>query len=236
MTLQWDSQLVFNEAGYIYIQDVVKTYKTYNLTREDPGSREIFYHMARIDHDGVFRLYKHLRDNTSDGSCPSSWIIMQGILNDICGALARCKPNFPLPSCHKGWEKNKELVDFVKLKNMDFPFTSYKLVEGPQLCLNNCLCVVAIYEEKGNLCWKKKYPLSNGRQSPNITRRAFIKLPKNHGSDKKDQSVVVILALLLGSSVFLIVFFFLISSMAVYYLYYKKMKLAWNIDRTLATN
>ncbi|KAK7856138.1 hypothetical protein CFP56_024981, partial [Quercus suber] len=83
---------------------------------------------------------------------------------------------------------------------------------------------------------KKKYPLSNGRQSPNITRRALIKLPKNHGSDKKDQSVVVILALLLGSSVFLIVFFFLISSMAVYYLYYKKVKLAWNIDRTLATN
>uniref|UniRef100_A0A7N2LAI8 Retrotransposon Copia-like N-terminal domain-containing protein n=1 Tax=Quercus lobata TaxID=97700 RepID=A0A7N2LAI8_QUELO len=56
MTLRWDSQLVFNEAGYIYIQDAVKTYKTYNLTREDPGSREIFYHMARIDHDGVFRL------------------------------------------------------------------------------------------------------------------------------------------------------------------------------------
>ena len=152
MTLQWDSQLVFNEAGYIYIQDAVKTYKTYNLTREDPGSREIFYHMARIDHDGVFRLYKHLRDNTSDRSCPSSWTIMQVIPDDICGALASdhvnagdhdgfcrpncicstlynssgrafcscpdefspliqldnwagCKPNFPLPSCHKGWEK-----------------------------------------------------------------------------------------------------------------------------------
>lgn len=69
MTLQWDSQLIFNEAGYIYIQDAVKTYKTYNLTREDPGPREIFYHMPRIDHDGVFRPYKHLRDNTSDGSC-----------------------------------------------------------------------------------------------------------------------------------------------------------------------
>ncbi|XP_075645870.1 G-type lectin S-receptor-like serine/threonine-protein kinase LECRK2 [Castanea sativa] len=39
MTLRWDSQLIFNEAGYIYIQDAVKTY---NLTREDPGSREIF--------------------------------------------------------------------------------------------------------------------------------------------------------------------------------------------------
>ena len=153
-------------------------------------------------------------------------------------------PIFHCLAATRDGKKNKELVDFVKLKNVDFPFTSYKLVEGPQvteascrqLCLDNCLCVVAIYEEKGNLCWKKKYPLSNGRQGPNITRRALIKLPKNHGSDKKDQSVVVILALLLGSSVFLIVFFFLISSMAVYYLYYKKMKLAWNIDRTLATN
>ncbi|KAK7817131.1 G-type lectin S-receptor-like serine/threonine-protein kinase LECRK3 [Quercus suber] len=85
MTLRWDSQLIFNEAGYIYIQDAVKTYKTYktyNLTRQDPGSRETFYHMARIDHDGV-RLYKHQRDNTSDGSCPSSWTIVQGIPDDI---------------------------------------------------------------------------------------------------------------------------------------------------------
>ncbi|KAK7817130.1 g-type lectin s-receptor-like serine/threonine-protein kinase rlk1 [Quercus suber] len=147
-------------------------------------------------------------------------------------------------ACHKGWKKNKELVDFVKLKNVDFPFTSYKLVEGPQvneascrqLCLDDCLYVVAIYEEKSNLCWKKTYPLSNGRQSPNITRITLIKVPKDHGSDKKDQSLVDILALLLGSYVFLNSLFFLISSMAVYYLYYKKMKLAWNIDRTLATN
>lgn len=102
MTLQWDSQLIFNEAGYIYIQDAVKTYKTYNLTREDPGPREIFYHMPRIDHDGVFRPYKHLRDNTSDGSCHSSWTTVQGIPDDICGALASdhvtagdgfCEPN-----------------------------------------------------------------------------------------------------------------------------------------------
>ena len=82
-------------------------------------------------------------------------------------------------------------------------------------------------EKVSSVQWKTK---------PNITRRDLIELPKNHGSDKKDQSVVVILALLLGSSVFSIVIFFLISSMAFYNLYCKKMKLSWNIDRTLATN
>ncbi|XP_075645872.1 G-type lectin S-receptor-like serine/threonine-protein kinase LECRK3 [Castanea sativa] len=206
--------------------------------------------MAMIDHDGVFRLYKHLRDNKGDGSCPSSWTIVQGIPDDICGALASDHVNgvnqifHCLAATRDGKKRNKELVDFVKLKNVDFPFTSYKLVEGPQvneasckqLCLDYCLCVVAIYEEKGNLCWKKNYPPSNGRQSQNITRITLIKVPKDHGSDKKDQSVVVILALLLGSSVFLNILFFLISYVAVYYLYNKKMKLAWNIDRTLATN
>ena len=82
-------------------------------------------------------------------------------------------------------------------------------------------------EKVSSVQWKTK---------PNITRRDLIELPKNDGSDKKDQSVVVIMALLLGSSVFSIVIFFLISSMAFYNLYCKKMKLSWNIDRTLATN
>ena len=43
-------------------------------------------------------------------------------------------------------------------------------------------------EKVSSVQWKTK---------PNITRRDLIELPKNHGSDKKDQSVVVILALLL---------------------------------------
>jgi hypothetical protein len=65
MTMYWDSQLIFTEAGYMYIDG--GNGRTYNLTKEDPGSNETFYHIARIDYDGVFRIYKHLRkEDTTD--------------------------------------------------------------------------------------------------------------------------------------------------------------------------
>ena len=75
---------------------------------------------------------------------------------------------------------------------------------------------MAVYENSGNLCWKKKYPLSNGRYSPNITRIAFIKLPEGLGLEniKNGQSLVVVLALLLGSSAFVNILFFIASIVA----------------------
>ena len=53
----WESQLIFTEAEFMYDQDKNKSTNIYNLTQEDPGSKESFYHMARIDYDGVFRIY-----------------------------------------------------------------------------------------------------------------------------------------------------------------------------------
>ncbi|GMY22282.1 G-type lectin S-receptor-like serine/threonine-protein kinase LECRK3, partial [Fagus crenata] len=279
MTMYWNSQLIFTEAGYMNIQGGEGL--IYNLTNVDPGSNETFYHIARIDYDGVFRIYKHFRkeDTTeSGGSCPSSWTAVQSIPDNICsgglcgpnsicstsdgmafclcpaefsplyqsGYWAGCKPNFALPSCHDGWEANKELVDFVKLKNVDWPFSDYSSLQGDgvdeasctQQCLDDCLCVVALYEDKAKYCWKMRYPLSNGIQNPNITKISLIKVSKANGSaNKKDRStVVVVLAVLLGSSAFLNILLFLVSSAAVYYLYHKKLNLPWNIDRTFATN
>jgi hypothetical protein len=237
-------------------------------------------HIARIDYDGIFRIYKHFRkeDTTeSGGSCPSSWTAVQSIPDNICsggfcgpnsicstrsdgmafclcpaefsplyqsGYLAGCKPNFALPSCQDGWEANKELVDFVRLKNVDWPFSDYSFLQGDgvdeascrQQCLDDCLCVVALYEDKANHCWKLRYPLSNGIQGPNITTISLIKVPRDNGSAKKDRStVVVVLAVLLGSSAFLNILLFLATSAAVYYLYRKKHNFPW-IDITSATN
>ncbi|XP_050284389.1 G-type lectin S-receptor-like serine/threonine-protein kinase LECRK2 [Quercus robur] len=58
MTMFWESQLIFTEAGYMYVQDANKSTNIFNLTQQDPGSKDSFYHMARIDYDGVFRIYK----------------------------------------------------------------------------------------------------------------------------------------------------------------------------------
>uniref|UniRef100_A0A7N2LBS1 Protein kinase domain-containing protein n=1 Tax=Quercus lobata TaxID=97700 RepID=A0A7N2LBS1_QUELO len=283
------TQLIFTEAGYMYVQDANNSTNIFNITQEDPGSKDSFYHMARIDYDGVFRIYKHLRQqDTSCGSCPSTWDPVQGIpgITDICGVFdantfvggfcglngvcrtsdassgggtfcscpygfsqlnpyedrAGCKPDFPLPNCDNGWEENKGQVSFVRLTNMDWPFTDYSLVQGAnethckQQCLDDCMCVLAIYEKTGGYCWKKKYPLSNGRYSTNITRIAFIKVPNSFVPVKKSQSVVVVLALLLGSSAFLNILFFIASIVAIIYLHHRKLNSPWNIDGTLATN
>ena len=82
-----------------------------------------------------------------------------------------CKPNFELPSCQKdGWEANKDAVEFRELEATNWPLSDYQLQRGPDFdkekCKHSCkedyLCAVAIYGS--NMCWKKKLPLSNGRQ------------------------------------------------------------------------
>nr|POE81575.1 g-type lectin s-receptor-like serine/threonine-protein kinase lecrk1 [Quercus suber] len=206
------------------------------------------------------RSIQHPRngDTPSSGneSCSSSWIEVQSIPNDICGTLidvvaagggfcgpnghcrtpvnsngpafcscpdgfspldqskkvVGCKPDFLLPSCQNGNQKTDHCT---------------------QLCLDDCLCVVVIYEGNENACWKKKFPLSNGRYRESNTSIVLIK--ENIGSDKKDQSMVVVLALLLGSSVFLNILFF-IASIVAFVLYRKRLNSRWNIDSTLATN
>ncbi|KAF3968317.1 hypothetical protein CMV_007788 [Castanea mollissima] len=292
MTMQWKSVLNFTEDGRMYILDANNSTNSYSLTEKNSGSKESFYHMARIDPDGGFRLYRHPRKEnpTSDGpeSCSSSsWNEVQSIPDDICGRFdantfvggfcglngicqtlggsggvrdtickcppqfsyldpsnywGGCKPNFPLPSCDNGWEANKGHVTLQPLPNVDWPFSDYSFLEGvnetecKQQCIDDCMCVVTIYEKAGDYCWKKKYPLSNGRFSTNITRKAFIKVLIDPGSEKKGQSAVVVLALLLGSSAFLNILFFSASIVAIIYLYHKRRNSGWNIDSTLATN
>ncbi|XP_030967170.1 G-type lectin S-receptor-like serine/threonine-protein kinase LECRK1 [Quercus lobata] len=227
------------------IQDANKSTNIYNLTKEDPGSKETFYHMARIDVDGSFRVYKHPRngDAPSGGneSCSSSWTEVHSIPNDICGtlidAVAAGGHLCRAPAPDNGNQK-KDHVQFKQVLNVEWPFSDYGLVRGIDekqcICLDDCLCVVVINEGNENACWKKKFPLSNGRYRKSNTSIVLIK--ENIGSDKIDQSMVVVLALLLGSSAYLNILFFIASIVAFIYLYRKRLNSRWNIDSTLATN
>ncbi|XP_030967190.1 G-type lectin S-receptor-like serine/threonine-protein kinase LECRK1 [Quercus lobata] len=179
----------------------------------------------------------------SSGSGPAFCFCPPGFSPlDQSNNFAGCKPDFLLPSCQIGWEKQKENMEFKLFQNVNWPFTDYGRVtvaneaECRQLCLDDCLCIVVIYEGNGNQCWKKKYPLSNGMYIESNTSKVLIKTPKNIDSDKKHQSMVVVLALLLGSSAFLNILFFLGSIVAILYLYHKRLNSQWNIDRTLTTN
>ncbi|KAL2514199.1 receptor-like protein kinase 1 [Forsythia ovata] len=146
-----------------------------------------------------------------------------------------CKPNFQLPSCQQnGWELNVDSIEFKELNNTDWPLTDYELQTGSQVdktsckefCLRDCFCAVAIYN--GHNCWKKKFPLSNGKQSKDLNRIALIKVPKGNTTDfcpkSKDQSTLVLVgSVLLGSSVFLNFLLLLSILVAVFFVYHKKM-------------
>ncbi|KAJ1381389.1 putative serine/threonine-protein kinase [Sesbania bispinosa] len=52
------------------------------------------------------------------------------------------------------WDQNKDLVDFKEYPNVNWPLNDYDQL-------------MAINNDAGQ-CWKKRYPLSNGRKHPNI--------------------------------------------------------------------
>nr|KYP40903.1 Putative receptor protein kinase ZmPK1 [Cajanus cajan] len=265
-TFGTESQLFFDESGHMYIKNDSGVVISEVLN----GGSDEFLYMARIDHDGVFRLYRHRKDeNAVAGSCSSGWwSVVQQYPQDICLSFTRqtgnvicgynsycvaingepdcqcpdhyspfehdnltgCRPDFPLPSCNKdGWEQNKDLVDFNEYSNLDWPLSDYDMLVGTamdkhmcrQKCLEDCFCAVAIYGEES--CWKKKYPLSNGRKHPNVTRIAFVKVPKTNlkEGERENSSLVLVISILLGSSVFLN-FLLLVALFAAFFIFYHK--------------
>lgn len=151
-----------------------------------------------------------------------------------------CKPNFELPSCQTavdGWEADKDAVDFRELKDVNWPLSDYQLQEGPefnkekckQSCKDDCLCVVAIYNTE-NQCWKKKFPLSNGRHEPtqNVLQytTALIKVRIKNDTIERcpDKSTLILVgSVLLGSSVFFNLFLLLAIPAAALFFYNKKL-------------
>nr|POF07278.1 g-type lectin s-receptor-like serine/threonine-protein kinase rlk1 [Quercus suber] len=255
-TLNWESQLNFAEDGYIVtfalgeeealIDWAYECYKDKRLEKLIENDEEAKNDMKSCREE-IFEEVLGVMDGVCVENFTIEWFKELGA---VCGitttrdCFKRCVPNFALPSCdNNGWEVNKELVEFVKLENMDWPSSDYDFLQGPgvseesciQHCLDDCLCVAAVYDQ-GKTCMKKQYPLSNGRKSPNITSIALIKVPKNIGIEKKGQSLIVVLAVLLGSSAFLNILCFLASSVAIIYLYHKRLNLPRDTDNTFATN
>lgn len=146
-----------------------------------------------------------------------------------------CRPDFQLPSCQQnGWESNSEFVEFKELNSTDWPLTDYELQTGQQVdkdtckefCLKDCFCAAAIYN--GNSCWKKKFPLSNGRQTRDLNRIALIKVPRKNAttacSRRKDQStLVIVISALLGSSVFLNFVLLITIAVGIFFVYHKRL-------------
>ncbi|XP_010927624.1 G-type lectin S-receptor-like serine/threonine-protein kinase LECRK3 isoform X2 [Elaeis guineensis] len=103
-----------------------------------------------------------------------------------------CMPDFAAQNC-------KGKFTLREMNNVDWPLSAYEHLSPidedrcKRECLGDCNCAVAIYQDDGQNCWKKRLPLSNGRMSDYVDRRAFVKVPKDSTNGKKKIVIVTTL-------------------------------------------
>ncbi|XP_044470542.1 G-type lectin S-receptor-like serine/threonine-protein kinase LECRK3 [Mangifera indica] len=155
-------------------------------------------------------------DNRPICDCPKGYL-----LSDPNNKYGDCKPNFT-QSCAEDEEGSPaDLYDLEEVINTDWPTSDYALLQPfteqqcRESCLQDCMCAVAIFRS-GDMCWKKKLPLSNGRFDNTLNGKALIKITKGNPpsrgdpvlprSDMKNQknkdNVIIVGSVLLGGSVF----------------------------------
>ncbi|XP_023515626.1 G-type lectin S-receptor-like serine/threonine-protein kinase RLK1 [Cucurbita pepo subsp. pepo] len=135
--------------------------------------------------------------------------------------LGNCKP-YITQSCDEEEQEgagnfNQNLYEMVDLPNTNWPMYDYERFSTlneqvcKSSCLEDCFCVLAVFG--GSDCWKKRLPLSNGRQDASITAVSFLKLRKNVSLEsfpdadrtvKKQRTLIIVMSALFGSSVFII--------------------------------
>ncbi|XP_077231691.1 G-type lectin S-receptor-like serine/threonine-protein kinase LECRK2 [Tasmannia lanceolata] len=90
-----DSQMIFNQSGYIYLRQTNGS--IHNLTLGNIVSTRDFYHRATLDFDGVFRQYIYPKNGSSNRNwAGESWSIVWSVPHDICMAIT---DNFGSGAC-----------------------------------------------------------------------------------------------------------------------------------------
>ncbi|XP_049376347.1 G-type lectin S-receptor-like serine/threonine-protein kinase LECRK2 [Solanum stenotomum] len=165
--------------------------------------------------------------------CPLGYI-----LDDPNDKLGSCRQNFSEQNCNHE-SREVESFTFHEMLDTNWPDSDYESHRDVsedwcrQNCLNDCFCDVAIYSDD-NICWKKRYPLSNGRVGPTIGGKALIKIRKDNSTvgtpnveirKKKNQSTLIISgSVLLASSVFMNLFLILLALLYIFKFIGKKQK------------
>lgn len=123
-----------------------------------------------------FNSYCTQYDNgLTNCQCPPHYTFIDGTRK-----YKGCKPSYVLQQCE---ESSGSSYGFEAIKNLDWPFSDAERLsplserQCQDECLDDCFCLVAIYKDDGT-CWKKKFPLSNGKLEQDVDRVAFIKYNK----------------------------------------------------------
>ncbi|OIW05329.1 hypothetical protein TanjilG_28794 [Lupinus angustifolius] len=145
-------------------------------------------------------------------NCPEGYSLI-----DSEDTYEGCIPNFQVicqADGHHGPQDN--LYIMKELPNTDWPKSDYETISPCSLqdctesCLQDCLCVMVSFNKSS--CWKKKLPLSFGRNDQGVNVTSVIKLMKNNdplspfSNTKKDHSTLItVISVLLGISILMLV-------------------------------
>ena len=183
-------------------------------------------------------------DQRPSCKCPTGYSLL-----DPSDEHNGCKPNLSglCDTSSDGNGNSQELGDHVELLPLpktDWLASDYELLKPSNLedckqsCLRDCLCAVVVYDSAKESCWKKKLPLSNGREGKELSSTAFIKFsnltkprdahPLNANKNEQNNTILIVVSALLGSSVF--VNFILMGALGLGFLLNYKKYLIRNIS------
>lgn len=164
-------------------------------------------------------------DQRPQCGCPSGYSLF-----DPLDSRSGCKPDFIRQSCDIDQESEEnDLFSFNDMPDTDWPDSDYAYFRPVteewcrRDCLTDCLCDVAIFRDSN--CWKKRAPLSNGKNDPGVQGKALIKVRRRNGTappnpSRDDQPIqpsrsrntrsglIIAGSVLLGSSVFVNILLF----------------------------
>ncbi|XP_031107144.1 G-type lectin S-receptor-like serine/threonine-protein kinase LECRK3 [Ipomoea triloba] len=204
------NQITLNleEDGYLYLINSTNNISVDNLTTGG-FPKEKYIYIAKLDVDGIFRLYSHpfghgnwsvLWSTTADKCAPKGVCGM----NAFCTIMdnepqCRCLPGFSVvvpgkwsSGCNRNFtarscEGDIDYYEMRALENTVWQSNSYASLKTStkedceQACLEDCNCEAAQFKD-GN-CNKDRLPLIYGRRSMDDSNAALIKvgLPANIG-------------------------------------------------------
>lgn len=170
-------------------------------------------------------------DKRPECKCPPGYS-----LSDANDEYGNCQADFMQGCEADAQSSSQDLYNLVELQNTDWPTSDYERItqcsvnDCKAYCLQDCLCIVAVYNENG--CWKKSLPLPYGRQDTQVSSISFLKVRKDEFAyknlptmpDKKgnQNSLIILISVLLGGSVFVNFLLVGVSCMGSFFLYQKK--------------
>ncbi|XP_022756277.1 G-type lectin S-receptor-like serine/threonine-protein kinase LECRK3 [Durio zibethinus] len=159
-------------------------------------------------------------------------------LSDANDEYGNCQADFMQGCEADAHNYTEDLYDLVEMQNTDWPTSDYELIapcsslkDCKTYCLQDCLCIVAVFNENG--CWKKSLPLPYGRQDRQVNSISILKVRKPEFAfknppmpfsyvKKNKNSLIILISVLLGSSVFVNLALVGILCMGSFLLYHKK--------------